>query len=921
MKKLIAGMLLLLFTPGIALAQKNTVVVSGKVIEKETKEPIEAATIQLLALRDSSQVAGNITQEKGYFTLPPVKAGTYLLKVSFVGYNTHFQSVALSAKVPSKNIGVIALASDGVLLDEALITAEAPPVVVKADTTEYSASAYRVSAGAMLDELIKKIPGVEIDEEGKIKLNGEEIKKIMVNGKEFFGGDTEMSLKNLPADAVKKLKAYKEKSDRERQTGIKDGNETAVLNLVLKKNSGWMGNVIAGYGSKDRYEEGVNVNHFTDEVNLSFIGSANNTNGKGFSELGEAGRDFGRDRSWGGGQRTNQNGGLTYARKGKKLDLRGNVRYRHNEVDSDTESSTETFLGEESTFSNNRSNSKNGSHDLKGDMYLEWKVDSLNTISVRSALGYQKNDSWGNYWNKNRDNELKDINETTSQNYGDSRNFNVSGSFTYNHRFKKRGRNFHASVNFGYSDNQRDNFNDSYSQFFKQDSISDIERRTAGYGDNRNWGVFAMYSEPLSKHYTLSLSYNYSHQSGLSQSLVYDSINYDNRFNLDYNNGLSSRVENFYNNHYVNLSIQGNHLKQGDNYKGLLYNAGVALNPRTTESKTTIGPNAFKDLPRQYVVNWTPTLWLEYVFSQRERLRLNYRGNSEAPNMWDLQEVINVTDPMNMRYGNPNLKSSFTNNVDINYNRYSPKSMRSIYMSLYFRNTMNSVADRMTYDKETGARTYHKVNVNGNWNIGSWGSFYMPLKNKKFNIGVNMDFNYRDQVSYTTVNQKGEDWELSTTHNFSTGETLRSSYRSDKFDVSLKATFRYNSIYNSKQTDSNRETFDYTLGGDTNIRLPWDIEISTDLNWRIRDGYSGNANKDELMWNAQISKKFLKRKQAMVRVKVYDILQQQNNQYRWTSGTNVTDIRFNTLTSYCMVHLVYRFDTLGGNKSGNRKDR
>ena len=190
MKKLIAGMLLLLFTPGIALAQKNTVVVSGKVIEKETKEPIEAATIQLLALRDSSQVAGNITQEKGYFTLPPVKAGTYLLKVSFVGYNTHFQSVALSAKVPSKNIGVIALASDGVLLDEALITAEAPPVVVKADTTEYSASAYRVSAGAMLDELIKKIPGVEIDEEGKIKLNGEEIKKIMVNGKEFFCGDT-----------------------------------------------------------------------------------------------------------------------------------------------------------------------------------------------------------------------------------------------------------------------------------------------------------------------------------------------------------------------------------------------------------------------------------------------------------------------------------------------------------------------------------------------------------------------------------------------------------------------------------------------------------------------------------------------------------------------------------------------------------
>lgn len=915
MKKLVIGTLLLMFASGITFAQKKIITVSGQVVEKETKEPVEMATVQLLALPDSSQEAGIVTREEGRFTLPPVKAGKYLLKISFVGYCTSFQPVALSGKESSKNVGVVALETDAVLLDEAVVIAEAPPVVVKADTTEYSASAYRVSAGAMLEELIKKLPGAEIDADGKIKLNGEEIQKIMVNGKEFFGGDTEMSLKNLPADAVKKLKAYKEKSDRERQTGIKDGNETPVLDLTLKKNSGWMGNLIAGYGSKDRYEEGANVNHFTDEVNFSFIGSANNTNGKGFSELGEAGRSFGRDRDWwNGGQQTNQNAGITYARKGKKLDVRGNARYRHNQVDSENESSTETFLGDESTFSNGTSSSESNSHDLKGDVYVEWKKDSLNTFSARSAFNYQKNDSWGSYWNKNRNNRQEDINETTSGNRSDGRNFNVSGSFSYNHRFKKRGRNFHASLNLGYSDNQRTNLSDSYSQFFKQDSISDIERRTMGNGDNRNWGGFAMYSEPLSKHQTLSISYNFSHQRGWSQSLVYDSVNYDNRFNNDYNDGLSSRVENFYNNHYINLSLQGNYIKEGDGYVGLVYNVGAVLNPKTTESKTTVGPNAYKDLPQQRVLNWSPTLWVEYAFSHHERLRLNYRGNSESPNMWDLQEVINVTDPMNLRYGNPNLKPSFSNNVDANYNRYSSKSMQNIYVSLYFRNTINSIADRMTYDKETGARTYHKVNVDGNWNIGSWASFNTPLRNKKFNVGVNMNYNYSDQVSYTAVNQQLADYQLSTTHNFSMGDRLRSSYRCDKFDIAMNASFQYNKVYNSIQTNSNRETFEYAFGGDTNVRLFWNIEISTDINWRLRDGYSGNADKDEFMWNAQISKKFLKRKQAMIRIKVYDILQQQSNQHRWVSGNNVTDMRFNTLTSYCMAHFVYRFDTFEGKR-------
>lgn len=898
MKNIIVGLLLFLFVPGTILAQKRIITVSGQVVEQETKETIEAATVQLLALSDSSQVAGIVTRAQGRFVLPRVKAGNYLLKVSFVGYTTFFQPVTLSEKKTSRDLSVIELSADGILLDEAVITAEAPPIVINEDTTEYNASAYRVAAGSMLDELIKQLPGAEIDEDGKITLNGEEIKKIMVNGKEFFGNDTDMSLKNLPADAVQKLKAYKEKSDNERLTGIKDGNETPVLDLTLKKNSGWMGNLSGGYGTEDRYEGNINVNHFTDDINLSFVGAANNTN---------------RQSS---GQRTHQSAGITYARKSEKLDIRSNVRYRHNVNDVITETSSETFLGDESTFSNRASNRQNGSHGLNGNARVEWKIDSLNTLNTRINFDYSKGSSWNESRNKRLNNDKEDINETVSAGSGDTNNHGIEGAIAYYHRFRKPGRNFHVSLNFDYSENSRDNFNKSYSQFFMQDSISDIERNTKGEGHNLSWNISARYIEPLSKHYRISVGYTFSNRHGLSQSLVYDSINYADRMNYGYNDNLSSRVENHYGNQRFNLSLQGDHTQWQGERKGLNYNIGIALNPRFTESVTTIGPNTNKDLPRQNVINWSPSVSLDYYFSRRERFTFRYSGQSSAPNMEDLQEVIDVTDPMNLRYGNPNLKSSFSNTVSANYNRYSVTTMRSFRVGVGFNNTMNSVGNRMTYDTRTGARTYHKVNINGNWSSNMNISFDTPFKNKKFTISTGANARYSDQVSYTSVNKKSTDAELSTTHNFSATTRLRGAYRSNKSDIALNASFRYNNVQNNKQKNSNRETFDYTLGGNTNIRLPWDIEFSTDMHWRIREGYSGDANRDEFLWNMQLSKRFMKRKQAMVRVKVYDILRQQNNQSRSVSGTSITDTTTNMLTSYCIVHFVYRFNTLAGSRGG-----
>jgi hypothetical protein len=297
-----------------------------------------------------------------------------------------------------------------------------------------------------------------------------------------------------------------------------------------------------------------------------------------------------------------------------------------------------------------------------------------------------------------------------------------------------------------------------------------------------------------------------------------------------------------------------------------------------------------------------------------------YNGRSNAPNIEDLQDVIDRTDPLNIRYGNPNLKPSFNNNLMMFYNKYIPDVMRSYSMNLFYSNTINSTANKMRYDAATGGRIYERVNVNGNWNTRGFFSFNTPLKNKKFTVSSNTNGSYSDAVSYTGVGR--EDAQLSTTHNFGVSERLSGNYRNDIFDVSLNGSINYNKTQNSKQTNSNRETFDYYFGGNTNINLPWTTYLSTDANVRIKRGYSGDFNNRELIWNAQLSKSFLRNNAATIRIKIYDILQQQSNLSRNISETMMSDTEYNTLGSYFMVHFVYRLNTLGGKKPsglGNRQ--
>ncbi len=922
MKRIFFFFIFSLFTLGWINAQTGKFSIAGTTIDADTKTSLEQVTVQLLSLPDSSFVSGVVSLQDGKFSLSAKKQGKYIVKFSFVGYQTIIKPVELTSARPAVNIGEVLISPDAILLGEAVIVAEAPPVTMKEDTTIYSASAYRVAEGAMLEELVKKLPGAEVDKDGKITVNGKEIKRIMVDGKEFFSDDPKMPMKNLPANIVENVKAYEKKSDMSRITGIEDGEEEAVLDLTVKKGMkrGWIGDLLAGYGSEERYEGRVMLSRFLDDSNLSVISSINNTSNTGFSEFGDVGQGLGSGNA-GGGVTASRSIGINYAKDKKNVQYGGNIQYGYSDNDARRKSATERFLGEEeSSYENSLNTSNRKRHDLRADLRFEWRIDSMTTLIFRPNVSYAKTDAVSNGDLKTFDNNMNPVNEKMSDKYSKSNNYTVNGRIQFFRKLNNKGRNFSLSANLGYNNGNTDADDYSSTVFylyddednFLRDSISIIDRTTDRLDNNTNYRISASYTEPVFKNHYLQMRYQFSHRNSLVELLAYDNLDQENEGYVD---SLSNRLEKFENNHEVELSLRGVHPK-------MMYNIGIGLIPQSLRNETTIGPNSDKPIITKNVLNFSPNVMLRYMFSKQHILMLRYRGGSSTPNIEDLQTVIDQTDPLNIRYGNPNLKSSFNNNLTLFYNNYISTSMRSYSLNLSFSNKINSVANKMTYNPETGGTIYERVNVNGSWNARSIFTFNTPFKNKKYTIAATTGASFSNAVSYTSIGKgKNGNSELSNTRNLVLNEKINGNYRNDILSISLDASVNYNLTRNDKQRNSNRETFDYYLGGSTNVSLPWHLEFVTNINYRIKDGYSGDFDNNEIIWNAQLSKNFLRNNNATIRFKIYDILRQQSNLSRSISETRMTDTEYNTLGSYFMVHFVYRLNTLGSKARSQQRGR
>lgn len=614
MKRFSVGLVLLLLSTFSIFAQNKVITVSGRVVESDSKEPAAQATVQLLSLPDSAYAAGIASNNQGWFTLPKVKAGKYLLKVSYIGFLTKYVPLHLYANMTEKRVGTIALESDAVMLKEAVITAEAPQVTVKEDTLEYNSSAYRTPEGAMLEELVKKLPGAEIDDEGNVKINGKEVKKIMVDGKEFFGGDVKTGLKNLPVNMIDKLKTYDKKSDLARVTGIDDGEEETVLDLKVKKgmNQGWFGNASAAVGTEDRYGSNLMLNRFVDNSQFSLIGSANNVNDQGFSG--------------GGGPRFRNSNGLTatkmlgvnFASQSEKLELGGSARYNFSDRDALSTNYSERFLQNGNSYSNSNSKNRSKNTNFKADFRLEWKPDTLTNIIFRPNFSYGKSDSYSksesgtfksdpfnlvsnpndfldkSIWNTT-DDPLDDIrvNASNSESSTESNSLSANASLQVNRRLNNQGRNITFRGTFSYGDNDSEQFSESLTRYFDTAAgKSDDERKQYITSPTQNYDYTAelTYNEPVAKatflQFRYKFQYKYSESDRSTYSLLPDADkgqdwiwNYGDGLPEGYESNkdmsLSKYAQYKYYNHDINAGL--NIIRE--KYR---LNFGVSLQPQNT---------------------------------------------------------------------------------------------------------------------------------------------------------------------------------------------------------------------------------------------------------------------------------------------------------------------------------------------------
>ena len=946
MKKTVMMMLFSLACT-VMYAQERSI--TGVLTDRDTKETLAQVTIQMLTA-DSTYVTGATSGENGKFRLKAPSDGRYILKFSSVGYIPAFKNVEVKDGSDT-DMGEVVLGAEATMLKGATVTGHAARVVVREDTLVYNAAAYRTPEGSVIEELIKRLPGAKIDDDGKVTINGQEVKKIKVDGKEFMTGDTETALKNLPTSIVEKVKAYNDKSDLSRVTGIDDGNEETVLDFALKRgmNRGLFSNADVSYGTEDRYAERLMGAYFTDKLRFMFMGNANNVNDRGFPGGGGGGR-FGRGAQ---GLNTAKMLGANFnLEPTSKLKLDGSVRWNHSNGDTRIEQSSENFVSTAGSFSNSQNKNFTRSDSWNARMRLEWTPDSMTNIMFRPSFSYSTSDglSAGKSASYNEDpyshvsdplsdeaiSQMADdglmVNRRANSSITYSDNTSVGAMLQLNRKLNSKGRNATLRTDFTYGKSNSKSLSTSNVHLYQ---VEDMFGNDSTYQTNRfnttptktlNYSVQFTYSEPIFRAMFLQFSYKFNYKYNKSDRSTFDFSNLGEQFFDGVNNAYRG-----WDNYFARLdnpldTYLDNDLSRYSEYKNYIHelqlmlrvirekyrlNVGVMVQPQKTRFiQKYQGVNT--DTVRN-VVNVTPTLDFRYRFSKLSNLRINYRGTTSQPSMTDLLDIRDDSDPLNITMGNPGLKPSFTNTLRLFYNNYIQEHQRAMMVHLNYSNTRNSISNMVTYDEQTGGRTTKPENINGNWNISGALMFNTALDSVgRWTLSTFTNVRYNNYVGYLALDRNSSS-QKNTTKTTTVGEQLTASFRNSWLEVSLDGSVDYTHTRNLLQSQNNLDTWQFAYGGYLSLYMPWGMSIATDLHQNSRRGYNDSSmNTNELIWNVQLSQSFLKGNALTVSLQLYDILHEQSNFSRTINAMQRSDTRYNSINSYAMLHAVYRFNLFGG---------
>lgn len=924
MKNVLLTLLGLCLCIGLSAQNQSNITITGRVFDKTTGETIEAASIRVLNARDSSYVNGTATDKQGNFKIT-LKQAPYIVNASFIGMSEKNFNVTSSR---NSRLGDIYLEEDGILLNEAIVTAKAIEILVKGDTVEYNADSYKVQESAVLEDLIKKIPGAEIDANGKITINGKDISKVLVDGKEFFSDDPKVASKNLPAKMVDKLQVLDKKSDLAQLTGFDDGDEETVINLTFKPGmkEGLFGQFMGGYGTKDRYEGNGMINYMRNNTQISVLGGLNNTNNAGSSDFASSmggGRGGGpRGVSFGSrnGVATTNDIGLNIASElSDKFKINGSVSYGSS--DNDVINESERVYDSEQRLSRktNLSIGNNKSQNIGANFRMEWTPDTLTKIIFRPNIRYNKNESFERAGGRSYYSEgFSDIDFSTDTSFYSSQSdgINLNGSLIASRKLNNKGRSITLMLSGGLNNNDADGYDFSSALFSfrgnsgKPDSTGIVTNQySIQENKSYNWRTTLSYVEPLGRNNFLEFEYSLRKSNSRTNKDVFA---YDEQLEsyLLPVDSVTRYVTNDFLTQNATLSFQSVRSKFN-------YTIGLGIEPASSSTDIFVPNEEKKDMPKLDVLNIVPKFRFNYRWSRSQTLRIDYRGSTNQPTTRQLYDGDYSNTANSIERGNPKLDPSFTNNISVRYQNFSAEKGAMFMIFGRFQNTLKDITRVSTWEGSRDLTTYR--NINGNMSANVRMMFNTPLRNRNFSLNGMTYAGYNRTNSF--ISQRKENTLAKNTANLITAhQNIGLRFTSDMLDFTLRGNLKYERLINSV-SDNNRSIFDYGGYADFSLHLPYDLHIESDLNYSANSGYEGGYENNEWLWNASISKDFLKAKNATFRIKAYDLLKERSN-VSWSSNSNYNQYsRTNTINSYVMFSLIYRFQSFkGGVKQGDMQN-
>lgn len=923
MKKIFYALALILL-PSLLLAQKNGMV-KGVLYDSVAKQTVSSATISLLLQKDSSLAGFTMSDEQGRFQLDKLSNGKYRLMITHVNYHNSNQLFAISDTSGQKDLGRIFLSDLSQTLEEVVVTAEAPPITMIGDTIQYNAGSFKVAPNSNVEQLLKKLPGVKVDKDGTITAQGEKVKKVLVDGKEFFGNDPKMATRNLPADAVDKVQVYDKLSEQAQVTGFDDGSSQKTVNLKLKKdkNKGMFGRVSAGGGTDHRFEGRLNLNAFNGNRRLSLVGMTNNTNSDGFSFNDIMSMTGARASIAGGGGitmvtmdasslqggsggsgniRTIWGGGVNYNDMIGKADVSGNYFYNHYNPRTASETNRQNFLGDSSWLYKQSSITDNINNSHRLNMVADIPLDSFHSIRIAPSINTQdtRNNVSRNYQTMLNDGKL--VNEGSNRSSDHTKGYTFKNDILFRKLFRKQGRTFSLSLSTNLNASDGNGTLQSVTGFYKPagnlTNSDTISQRNEQSSDLRSYQAKAVYTEPIFKRSLLEFSAGNSYQKAGSQKTTWDidRISKQEQVNEDYSND--------YTNTYGTTDAGVRFRSKGKKYE---YSLGGSWQ-RASLSGTITAGNKDSVLKKDFD-NFLPNASFKYTFKQMHILNLMYRSSTNQPSAGQLQPVPDNSDPLNIRLGNPDLKQEFNNMLSLGLNMVNPYEGRNLFFNLTAQLTNNKIVDGDSLT-DKGIRITKPVNANGVYNLSGNVNAGLPLKFFKGRLGLGSSVNYSS--SKQLLNQKENQ-----IRSFTAGPNVSLDLSlTDMLDITLRAGVNYNKVRYALSPELNNKYFSQTYESELSWTLPKDFFFSTDFSYVANNRLTEGYNLRIPLWNAALSKQFLKNKRGEIKISAFDLLNQNVDVTRNADRNYIEDVRSTVLQRYFLLTFTYNLNKMGGPAGG-----